>query len=116
MSSGDFRSMLTDAIRYWEPRRLLYNVALAAVVFVHYFLELPHSKAALSADLGLSVFILAVLANVAFSAAYVPDLAMQFSGYRDLWLKNRWLLLLLGTGFACAIASFFARSMFGYAL
>ncbi|RYG97570.1 MAG: hypothetical protein EON58_09440 [Alphaproteobacteria bacterium] len=116
MSSGDFRSMLTDAIRYWEPRRLLYNLALAAVVLVHYFLQLPHSQAAISADLGLSVFILAVLANVAFTAAYFPDLAMQFSSYRDQWLKNRWLLLVLGTLFASAIASFFARSMFWNAL
>ena len=115
MSSGDFRPLLTDAIRYWEPRRLFYNVALASVVAVHFFLQLPHSQAALSLDLGLSLFILAVLANVAFSAVYVPDLAMQISGYRDTWLKNRWLLLLLGTAFACAIANFVARSMLGNA-
>jgi uncharacterized membrane protein YhaH (DUF805 family) len=115
MSSGNFRPLLTDAIRYWEPRRLLYNVALASVVIGHFFLQLPHSQAALSLDLGLSLFILAVLANVAFSAVYVPDLAMQISGYRDTWLKNRWLLLLLGTAFACAIANFVARSMLGNA-
>ena len=115
MSSGDFRPLLTDAIRYWEPRRLFYNVALASVVAVHFFLQLPHSQAALSLDLCLSLFILAVLANVAFSAAYVPDLAMQISGYRDTWLKNRWLLLFLGTAFACAVANFVARSMFGNA-
>ena len=115
MSSSDLRTLLTDAIRYWEPRRLLYNVALGAVVVVHYVLQLPHSQTALSPDLGLNFFILAVIANVAFSAAYLPDLVMQFSGYRDQWLKNRWLLLLLGTAFACAIANFFARAMFGNA-
>ena len=115
MNSLDFRTLITDAIRYWEPRRALYNLALGAVVIVFYFLQLPHSKAALSVDLGLNVFILAVLANVAFSAAYLPDLAMQLSGYRDLWLKNRWFLLALGTTFGCAVASFFARAMFGNA-
>ena len=115
MSSGDFRPLLTDAIRYWEPRRLLFNAALASVVAIHFFLQLPHSQAALSLDLALNLFILAVLANVGFTSAYVPDLAMQISGYRDAWLKNRWLLLLLGIAFACAIANFFARAMFGNA-
>ena len=33
------REMLTDAIRYWEPRRLIYNVALAGVVGFHHVLN-----------------------------------------------------------------------------
>ena len=115
MLSGDLRSLLTGAIRYWEPRRLIYNAALLGVVVVHFILQLPHSREVLSADLGLSLFILAVLANIAFSAAYLPDLIMQLSDYRSIWLKLRWLLLLIGTAFACAIANFFARAMFGNA-
>ena len=32
--SGPFRGVLFDAIRFWEPRRLLYNFVLSAVVVV----------------------------------------------------------------------------------
>jgi hypothetical protein len=115
MDLSDFKTSITNAIGYWEPRRLLFNLALAVVVVFHFVAGLPLSTSALSFDLGLNFFILAVLANVLFTSAYVPDLAMQFSGYREFWLKNRWILLLLGTTFACAVANFFARAMFGNA-
>jgi len=32
---------VADGLRYWEPRRLLYNGVLALVVLTHFFLALP---------------------------------------------------------------------------
>ena len=74
-----------NALRYWEPRRLIYNAVLAAVVVAHLFLGWPASREKLSLDLFLGVFILAVLANVAYCAVYLVDLFVQFSGLDAEW-------------------------------
>ncbi len=102
-----------DGLRYWEPRRLIYNGALALVVSLHFVAAWPGSMAKLSVDLGLGIFILAVLANVAYSAAYVPDLFVQFAGVKAGWRWGRVVLLTVGTMFAVTITHFFAKGMFG---
>ncbi len=72
MSIGD---VLTDAIRYWESRRIAYNAILVAIVVAVFILQWPESRSAVSGDLIQHFFILAVLANVAYCAAYVVDVA-----------------------------------------
>jgi hypothetical protein len=109
------REALTNSLRYWEPRRLIYNLALLLVVAAAYVAGLPASRHAVSAESMLVLFILAVLANVAYCAAYVPDLVLQYSAFRSAWLRGRWMLLVLGTLFASAIAYFFVAGMFGLA-
>src|SRR6266540_398087 len=66
--------MLADGLRYWEPRRLLYNGVLAAVVLAHFAHAWPAARILLTWDNLLGLFVLAVLANVAYCAAYVADL------------------------------------------
>ena len=100
-------------LRYWEPRRLVYNGVLALVVVVHFFLTWPASLSKISFDGVLGLFVLAVLANVAYCAAYVPDLFVQFAGLQAPWRWGRSLLLLLGTLFGATMAHFFAKGMFG---
>jgi hypothetical protein len=112
MERNSLRECATEAIRYWEPRRLLYNLALALVVLIYFFRGYPASKTALSLDFALSVFLLAVLANVAYCVAYVPDIFAQMTGYRFLWLKYRWILLAVGILFAGTITRFFSMAMF----
>ena len=69
------RESLTDAIRYWEPRRILYNAVLAATVLTYFGLNYPASKESLlSVNGALFIFILAVLANVAYCSAYLADI------------------------------------------
>ncbi len=46
--SGPFRGLLTDAIRFWEPRRLIYNLVLAVVVVVWIVASWPHFRPALT--------------------------------------------------------------------
>ena len=55
---------VADALRYWEPRRVIYNVAFAAVVVGHLVVGWPASRARLSVSVLLGLFFLAVLANV----------------------------------------------------
>ena len=111
--SVNFRDAMSSSIRYWEPRRLIYNGVLLLVVGGWFIAGWPTSRDALSLDLALGLFILAVLANVAYCAVYLPDLALQFSTFRDSWLRWRWALLTLGTLFAAVITHFFAQGMFG---
>lgn len=102
-----------NGLRYWEPRRLIYNGVLALVVLVHFFIGWPTSREKLSFDLALGVFFLAVLANIAYCAAYVADLFVQFAGLHEAWRRGRTVLLTIGTLFAATITHFCSKGMFG---
>ena len=102
-----------NALRYWEPRRVIYNGVLALVVLGHLLLAWPESREKLSSDLALGIFLLAVLANVAYCAAYLADLFVQFAGLQEAWRRGRILLLTVGTMFAATITHFVAKGMFG---
>jgi hypothetical protein len=108
----DARAALSNAIGYWEPRRIAYNGVLLAVVAVMFFMSWPSSRASLSINVFLMLFVLAVLANVGYCAAYVVDVAAQLSAFRDTWLRVRWLLAAVGTGFAGVLAYFFSTGFF----
>jgi hypothetical protein len=99
-----------NALRYWEPRRLAYNVVLALVVATHVLLEWPGSREKLTADVLLGMFLLAVLANVAYCAVYVVDLFVQFSGLDAAWRRGRVLVLIVGTAFAATITHFIVQN------
>lgn len=102
-----------DGLRYWEPRRLIFNAVLALVVLVHFFAAWPVSRERLSFDLMLGIFFLAVLANICYCAVYLVDLFVQFSGLHAAWRFGRVVLLSVGTAFAATIAHFFAKGLFG---
>jgi hypothetical protein len=112
VSTQTFCESVTDAIRYWEPRRLLYNALLAAIVLVYFGIAYPASKQFLAVDSILWIVLLAVLANVAYCAAYIVDVFAQLSSYRDVWRSYRWVLLSVGLLFAGIITRFFALGMF----
>lgn len=113
MNPGELRDYFTDAIRFWEPRRVLYNLVLAAIVITYFALGYPASKAVLNVDFTLGLFILAVIANVAYCAAYLADIFVQASGFREIWQRGRWVLFAIGTTFAAVITRFVAMGMFG---
>jgi hypothetical protein len=114
MESQSFRESLTDAIHYWEPLRLVYNAVLAGVVLTYFWIAYPASKADLSIDSILFIFLLAVLANVAYCAVYLVDFFAQASGYRETWRKYRWVLFAIGLLFAGTITRFWAFAMFAF--
>jgi hypothetical protein len=107
-----FKEIATDAIRYWERRRTLYNAVLAAVTAVAFFTDMQTALEQVSFDLLRSLFLLAVLANMAFCAAYPVDLLAQSSGFREAWRRHRWILLLIGILFAAFLAQGISESLF----
>ncbi len=100
------REVLSDAIRYWEPRRIAYNVALALVVAGWAVVVWPRLRDGWSFEQLLALFVLAVLANACYCAAYIADIPMQYSSFREGWRRRRWALWLVGTLFAMALAYF----------
>ena len=112
MDGTSLRDYATQAIRYWEPRRLFYNIFLVMVVVATFWLNLPSSKSAVTLDSMLWFFLLAVLANVAYCAAYIVDIFVQTSAFRDQWQQFRWLLFTLGVAFAAVLARYFSMGLF----
>jgi hypothetical protein len=110
---GQIRDLTTDALRYWEVRRLFYNALLAVVVLGHFVAAWPASRTEITFEGLLGVFLLAVLSNVAYSAVYVADVFIQMSGFRASRARWRWALLLVGFAFAGVLTHFFASAMFG---
>src|SRR5262249_11987491 len=108
-----FGELAADAMRYWELRRAIYNIVLLNVVCVHFIVGWPASRTYLARDPLFVFFILAVFANIAYCAAYAVDLFVQFSGLRDVWRRQRWILLLVGTTFAAVLAHFFTLGILG---
>jgi hypothetical protein len=115
MTEMTIRDILTDAIRYWELRRIAYNIILVVIVVLVFVLQWPDSRSALSTDLIQRLFIFAVLANVAYCAAYVVDVVAQYSAFRATWKRYRWSLFAMGVVFAGIIARFIAVGMFSHA-
>lgn len=107
LTRSDLSAIASDAIRYWERNRPLYNTVLIVVVVVHFVSRLPAAAAAVTFDRSLGLFALAVLANVAYSAAYVPDVFAQLSDFRDRWRQLRWALFAVG----CTFAAIMSRSI-----
>ena len=106
-------SLVAQGLRYWEPRRFVYNGVLGLVVVAEFLLAWPGSRAKVSLDLMLGIFLLAVLANIAYCAVYLVDLFVQFSGLETAWRRGRVVVLLVGTALAAALTHFFAKAAFG---
>jgi len=60
----------------------------------------------------LGLFLLTVLANVAYSVVYIADVFIQFSGFRASRLVWRRILMLSGFVFAAILTHFFASGIF----
>jgi hypothetical protein len=111
-ASGGFASaeslgeIVSDAVRYWEPRRLAYNIVLVGVVATWLGATWPHFRGAFHIGALLPLSVLAGLANLCYCAAYLADLPMQYSPLRKTWRHCRWCLWLLGSLLAIAIANY----------
>jgi len=99
------KHIITDSLRYWEPRRIAYNAILALVVAASVLSYQP-LLAALGWQPVMGLLFAAVLANVLYCAAYAVDLLLQQSDYQAVWRRYRWLLWTAGTALAAGIFLF----------
>lgn len=107
---------VTDAIRYWERRRIAYNLLLVAVVIAWLAITWPHFQGAMTGRSLVTLSVLAALANLCYCAAYLADLPMQWSSFRANWRHWRWGLWMAGTLFAILLANYWiADEIYPYA-
>jgi hypothetical protein len=106
LAPGLFKAVVRDAVHFWEPRRLVYTLILAAVTVAWVILTWPHFRPALTLDSLLKLLVLAVIANVAYSAVYAADIPLQLSSIRGPWQRHRWILWLVGMLFAMLITCY----------
>ncbi|HLV95060.1 MAG TPA: hypothetical protein VKS44_07695 [Candidatus Acidoferrales bacterium] len=101
-----FGNLLADAGRYWERRRVIYNVVLGAVVVLWLTVTWPHFQPAFTWLNLLRLTGLALIANLLYCAAYLVDIPMQLSAVGTGWRNRRWTLWLLGTIFAFVLTNY----------
>ena len=102
----NFRALLADSLRYWELRRLPYNLVLIAVVIAWVAATWPHFRPMVDVHTLLLLAILGLIANVCYCAAYFVDIPMQCSALAALWRRRRWTLWLAGTLLAILLANY----------
>lgn len=109
---NEFQLSVANALRYWETRRVVYNAVLTAVAAVWVLVTWPHFRSVRLMGIPsgethpalLILVILAFLANVCYSAAYLVDIPLQLTFAS--WRKHRWALLLVGTLFAMLVENY----------
>jgi hypothetical protein len=77
-----FKAVFRDSLHFWEPRRVVYNLVLAAVTLAWLIFTWPHFQPALTLDALAKLLVLAAIANVAYSAVYAADIPFQLSSIR----------------------------------
>jgi hypothetical protein len=104
--SVPFRELLVDAVRYWEPRRIPYNLTLIAIVFIWVLATWPHFRPALTLT-ALGIFtVLGLIANVLYCVAYLIDIVLQTASFRTAWRQRRWVLWLAGLILAIVLTDY----------
>jgi hypothetical protein len=88
---------LRHSARWWEPRRLLYNLVLTAVFVALAARTWEHFSPELSPLHVFQLGVLALLANLCYCAAYAVDLAVFASIEAMARNRWRWALFLVGT-------------------
>jgi hypothetical protein len=98
--------ILRDAVRYWERRRIIYNVILALVFLGWIVLTWPHFSDAPTKQGIIFLIVFGIAANVCYSAVYLIDLPFQSSSIRAQWQRVRFGLWLVGTGVAFVFTNY----------
>lgn len=103
---GPFKELLSDAIRYWERKRVIYNLIIVSVVATWILATWPHFRPAMHLFPLFQLFVLGVIANALYCAAYFVDIPMQSSDVAADWRRWRWLLWTLGMLLAFVLTNY----------
>jgi hypothetical protein len=105
-SGNSPRSSFSDAVHFWEPRRILYNAVLGAVFVAWLALSWPHFRGVFSIFHLVQFAVLALIANVLYCLAYFVDIPMQLTSVDRAWRRWRWSLWILGAMLAVLLENY----------
>jgi hypothetical protein len=105
-----------EAVRFWERGRFLYNAILTAVVLLWIVLSWPHFRPSLTLGSLVAMLVLALIANLCYTAAYLADILIQTAIPSALWRRSRQFVFLLGMLFAILCENYWiADEIYPYA-
>ena len=114
----DYRVYRKAAIRYWERRRIVYNLALIPPTLFGYGLYAGVSAGVgdprhLTTGVVIVLFLVSVIgANLCYSFGYALEFLIGSDAPDSRWLRFwRPLLMMLGTLFAMLLALFGGRNI-----
>jgi len=103
---GPSEKGLMVAVKFWEPRRLVYNALLFAVCVIWVVKTWPHFRPAMTWEALGIMTVLALLANVCYCAAYLAEILIQNATTSAGWNRQRWAIWVVGTLFAIVFENY----------
>ena len=103
---GGVKGSFAKAARFWEPRRVIYNLVLFAFFAGWVVVTWPHFRPAMTTIPLLQFAVLGLLANVCYCAAYFVDVPLLLSGVGATWNRGRWGLWTAGMLFAILLENY----------
>jgi hypothetical protein len=94
---GRLPECFAASIRFWEPRRLVYNLVLAAFVVAWLAGTWPHFRPAINLIGAFQLGIFGLLANLCYSTAYIGEVLVRPSAPTTSSFPWRSALWVLGT-------------------
>jgi hypothetical protein len=95
-----------EAVRFWERGRLLYNAILTIIVLLWLAKTWPHFRPSLTLGSFEAFFVLGLLANLAYSTAYLAEFFIQLLAPGAARRRARIALFVLGTLFAIVLENY----------
>jgi len=90
----EFEKRVTAAVRFWEPRRLVYNLVLTGFVLAWLLGTWPHFRPVATLSGAFQLCVLALLANLFYCAAYLTEITALFflrSAGSTRWRSALWI-------------------------
>jgi hypothetical protein len=95
-----------EAARFWERGRILYNAILTVIVLLWLILTWPHFRPSLTLGSFEAFFVLGLLANLSYTAAYLAEFFIQLLAPGVARRRARIALLVLGAVFAIVLENY----------
>lgn len=91
---------------FWERGRLVYNAILAAIVLLWILCTWPHFRPALTFGSLAVISLLALVANLLYTTAYLADFILRAAVPSTSWRRSRQVIFVAGTLFALLLANY----------
>lgn len=103
---GRLPESLAVAVRFWEPRRLVYNLVLAGFVAAWLVGTWPHFRPAMTLPNGLRLAGLALIANALYCTSYFGEIVVQQCERPTLAIRLRSALWIAGMVLAVLLENY----------
>ena len=119
-NKSELQAIISDTVKYWEVKRIVYNLILLGITTLLLYININFNDfqflelVELLTTPFITLFKLAIVANILYCSAYVVDVFIQLSDYRNSWLKYRWTLFISGTTLASVLAAFYTVIFFDF--